>query len=152
MPSTSSSEPSDAAGSLLSTYTAVLLGNTATPLWNHTRRALPVFFAASSAASLGSLLELLGTPRRRYSMIAKTAELVSGAAVASIGGPVLRDHVQWRRARWLGLASFAATALGRPRLAGALGTAAAVIGRFAIVDAGRASASDPRQTFEPQRR
>lgn len=139
------------AGSMLSTYTGVLLGNTATPLWHQTRRALPVLFAASSAASLASLLELVGTPRRRYSMLAKTAEIASAAAVEHIGGPVLRDNKLWRRSKWLGIASLAATALHRPRLAGVLGTVAAVMARFAIVDAGKASANDPRQTFEPQR-
>jgi hypothetical protein len=35
---------------------------------------------------------------------------------------------------------------------GAPGTASAVLARFAIVEAGRASAADPRATFEPQRR
>lgn len=139
-------------GSMLSTYTGVLLGNTATPLWNRTRRVLPVLFAASSATSLASLLELIGTPRRRYSMLAKTAEVIAGAAVEHIGGPVLRDNRLWRRSKWLGLASLAATALGRPRLAGVLGTVSSVMARFAIVDAGKASANDPRQTFEPQRR
>jgi len=37
------------------------------------------------------------------------------------------------------------------RRLGALGTAAALLGRFAIIEAGRASASDPRATFGPQR-
>jgi hypothetical protein len=58
----------------------------------------------------------------------------------------------WRGARWLGIASLAATVLRQPRVAGLLGTAANVLGRFAIVEAGRASATDPRATFEPQRR
>jgi hypothetical protein len=144
------------AGSMLSTYTGVLLGNTTVPLWNATRRRLPLWFAASSAASLASLLEVLGMPRRRYSLVAKTAEIAGMAAVehgadsAGVGQP-LRDSKLWRAAKWLGIASLAATALRRDRLAGVLGTASALAGRFAIVEAGRASAADPRATFEPQR-
>jgi hypothetical protein len=145
------------AGSMLSTYTGVLLGNTTVPVWHATRRRLPLWFAASSAASLASLLELFGTPRRRYSLAAKTAEVigmqaVERAAVAARVARPLHESRLWRTAKWLGVASLAATVLDRPRLAGVLGTVAALAGRFAIVEAGRASAADPRATFEPQRR
>jgi hypothetical protein len=137
-------------GAMLSTYTGVLLGNTATPVWQRSRRVLPPFFATTSAASLASLLEVRGTPRRRYSLIAKTAEIVGGSALERVAGPVLRDNKLWRRSRWLGLASLAATLFKRPRLAGVLGTASALMGRFAILEAGRASANDPYETFEAQ--
>jgi hypothetical protein len=145
------------AGSMLSTYTGVLLGNTTIPVWRATRRRLPLWFAASSAASLASLLELFGTPRRRYSLAAKTAEVIGMRAVeraadaARVGRP-LHDSTLWRTAKWLGIASLVASALRRDRLAGVLGTVSALAGRFAIVEAGRASAADPRATFEPQRR
>jgi hypothetical protein len=144
-------------GSMLSTYTGVLLGNTTVPVWHATRRRIPLWFAASSAASLASLLEVIGTPLRRYSLAAKTAEIVGmgmverAATTAGVARP-LRESGLWRAAKWLGLASLAATALRRDRLAGVLGTASALAGRFAIVEAGRASAADPRATFEPQRR
>jgi hypothetical protein len=157
------SATSSIAGAMLATYTAVLLGNTAIPIWDATRRRLPLWFAATSAASLASLLELFGwAPRggRGYSLVAKAGELASAHAVeraaeaAGVARP-LREGCSgrmWRGARWLGIASFAATVLDRPRLAGALGTAAAVLARFAIVEAGRSSAADPRATFVPQRR
>ena len=144
------------AGSMLSTYTGVLLGNTTVPVWHATRRRLPLWFAASSAASLASLLELLGTPLRRYALAAKTAEVIGmrgverAADAARVARP-LRESKLWRTAKWLGVASLAATLLKRDRLAGVLGTASALAGRFAIVEAGRASAADPRATFEPQR-
>jgi hypothetical protein len=64
----------------------------------------------------------------------------------------LHESKLWRAAKWLGVASLAATVLRRDRLAGVLGTVSALAGRFAIVEAGRASAADPRATFEPQRR
>jgi hypothetical protein len=146
-------------GAMLSTYTGVLIGNTAIPIWDATRTRLPVHFAASSASSLASLLELIGDGRRGYSIGAKLAELATGSAVERAARAVgleapLRDGRSgrlWRGAKWLGAASLAATVLNRPRLAGLLGTASALLGRFAIVDAGKASAADPRTSFEPQR-
>lgn len=160
------------AGTGLSTYTGVLLGNTSTPVWKAARRALPPWFAALSAASLGSLLEL--DPRlapresrvvRVYGAIARAAALAGAHRVAraadrtGVARPLHegRSGAMWRASRWLGVASLAATLWpggGRNRalVAGALGTASAVLARFAIVEAGRASAADPRATFEPQRR
>jgi formate-dependent nitrite reductase membrane component NrfD len=156
------------AGSGLSTYTGVLLGNTSVPLWNVTRRRLPPWFAAASAASLGSLLELLGVESREvriYSAIGKAAHLAGARLVeraaesAGVGAPLHegRSGTLWKAATWLGAASLVATLWpsgGRTRaaIAGGLGTAAAVLARFAITEAGHASAADPRATFEPQRR
>jgi hypothetical protein len=53
-----------------------------------------------------------------------------------------------RRAFWRRWARGAAAPAA---IAGVLGTAAAVLSRFAIVDAGCHSAADPRATFAPQR-
>jgi formate-dependent nitrite reductase membrane component NrfD len=155
-----------ATGAMLSTYTGVLLGNTAIPIWNASRRRVPLWFAASSAASLGAALEVLAPDlaiTRRYATVAKAAQIATAAGVAraartaGVAAPLRtgRSGALWRGAFWLGVASLAATLLpGRSRsiLAGSLGTAAAILGRFAITDAGHASAADPRATFEPQRR
>ncbi|MGE5184932.1 MAG: hypothetical protein ACM31C_22845 [Acidobacteriota bacterium] len=121
-----------ASGALLATYTGVLVGNTAVPVWKSTRRALPLWFAAASAAGLASLVELIGPPRRACSLAAKTADVIGMRAVeraADRAGPGEAPHGsgKWR-------------------------AAAAVLARFAIVDAGRTSAGDPRATFELQRR
>jgi polysulfide reductase-like protein len=150
------------AGAMLSTYTAVLLGNTAIPIWEATRRRMPLWFAAGSAASLASLVELIGGggPPRGYRIAAKAAELIgarsveAAAAAAGVDRPLRegRSGRIWRGATWLGAGSLIATLARRPRLAGVLGTAAALLARFAIVEAGRASAADPRATFQPQRR
>ena len=151
-------------GAMLSTYTGVLIGNTAVPVWQATRRRLPAWFAATSAAGLASLLEVIGPERpalRVYSAIAKAADLVGAQSVeraahaAGVGAPLHegRSGRLWKASKWLGAASLVATLLpGRRRLAGVLGTASSVLARFAIVEAGRASAADPRATFEPQRR
>lgn len=156
------------AGSLLSTYTGVLVGNTAVPIWKVTRRRLPLWFAATSAAALGSLLQLSGGATRAtrvYTAAAKVAELVGAHAIeraareVAIDAPLREGHAGrlWRSSRWLGVASLVTTLLpwgGRTRdvIAGALGTASSVLARFAIHEAGKASAADPRATFDPQRR
>src|SRR5207245_946794 len=46
------------AGVPLSGYTAVLLSNTAVPLWQQTRKALPPLFVASAMSAAASLLQL----------------------------------------------------------------------------------------------
>ena len=157
------------AGASLTTYTGVLVGNTAVPVWKATRVALPVLFAASAGASAASLLELIGgsTRRerrvvRRFALATKAAALVSTLAVdraAGSGnvGAALREGKAgslWRGARLLKLASFIASAIPTrgtllPQLAGALGTAAGLAMRFAVIEAGRASAAEPRATLEP---
>lgn len=157
------------AGAALTTYTGVLVGNTAVPVWKATRVALPVLFAASAGASAASLLELAGATTRReravvrrFALATKAASLISTVAVERAAGPgnvgaALREGkagALWRGARLLKLASFVASAIptrGRllPQLAGALGTAAGIAMRFAVVEAGRASAAEPRATLEP---
>lgn len=164
---------SGVAGTLLSTYTGVLIGNTAVPVWHATRNRLPPWFAASSAAALGSLLALAAPSSaddrearviRTYTAAAQLAELAGARAVVAaaersgVAGPFHHGRAArlWRASRWLGAAGLAATLWpggGRTRavIAGVLGTAAALLSRFAIVDAGRHSAADPRATFGPQR-
>jgi formate-dependent nitrite reductase membrane component NrfD len=159
------------AGTLLSTYTGVLIGNTALPVWHATRYRLPPWFAASSSAALGSLLALAAPAddretrvTRTYTAAAQLAELAGARAVvavaerAGVAGPFHHGRAArlWRASRWLGAAGLVATLWpggGRTRaaIAGVLGTAAAVLSRFAIVDAGRHSAADPRATFAVQR-
>ena len=51
---------SAATGLVMSTYTGVLLGATAIPVWSSNAAVLPVLFGASSLGSAVSMLELLG--------------------------------------------------------------------------------------------
>lgn len=157
----------------LSGYTAVLLTNTAVPAWMHARGAMPALFVASGVASASALLELMpGSARER--------RVVHAFAIAGKAGEVLamrrvrkaldaQPHVGrslrsgragklWKTARVLSLAGLAATLVaggkrgGRARIAaGLLGTAGALALRFAIIEAGKQSALDPRATFAPQR-
>ncbi len=154
----------------LCTYTGVLVANTAVPVWQGTRRALPVLFAASGAAGAASLLELWppGGPGdrvvHRFGTLGKALELAltfvverEAAAVPEVARPFRRgaSGALWRACQALSAASLACSLLGRRassrRATGILGTLGAVALRFAIVQAGRASARDPRATHAQQR-
>ncbi len=157
-------------GAMLTTYTGVLVGNTAVPVWKAIRTTLPIMFAAAAGSSVASWLELIGASSareavlvRRFSIATKVATLASGAAVdlaagSGIVGAPLRTGTSgnlWQGARVLQIASLVATAIpGRRamRIAGLLGTIAGVAARFAVIAAGRASAAEPRATLTPDAR
>jgi formate-dependent nitrite reductase membrane component NrfD len=153
-------------------YTAVLLACTAVPLWQGGRRTMPFLFTGSALASLGALLELWAPRKpaerrvvRRIALVGKAWELVAMMAFAREVGAVPevarplregRSGALWRAAAALGGAGLLVSALPfhsrrKDRLAGALGTAAALALRFAVFEAGKASARDPRATFASQR-
>ena len=74
-------------GMPLATYTAVLLSNSAVPIWLATRKSLPLLFGASSAASLASVFEFMPLRERerkivhRFATAGRVAELVAAEAV-----------------------------------------------------------------------
>jgi formate-dependent nitrite reductase membrane component NrfD len=157
----------------LSGYTAVLLGNTAVPVWQATRRSLPHLFIGTSVSGLAALFGLLPlalTPREekiveRFGIAGKVVDLTAMAVVEREAGRVetvgrpLREGLPgalWNAARALTAASLALSLLpGRSRAkrvaGGLLGTAGAFALRFAVFHAGRASARDPRASFHGQR-
>src|SRR5690349_16774311 len=73
----------------LATYTAVLLGNTAIPLWSESRRVLPFLFGSSAVASLASVFDLMDLTERerrimfRFGTVGRVAELAAAAAMES---------------------------------------------------------------------
>jgi formate-dependent nitrite reductase membrane component NrfD len=155
----------------LAGYTAVLLSNTAVPVWQATRRSLPLLFVSSAVASAASLLELTDLTEReerivhRYGVAGRVGELAAATAVQRdadvverVGKP-FREGLSgalWRTSKALTGASLALSLLpGKApwkRRAGALlGTAGAIMLRFAVFHAGKASTKDPRATFEQQR-
>ena len=154
-------------GMPLATYTAVLLGNSAVPLWLATRTTLPLLFGASSAASLASVLELMPLHEReraivrRFAVVARVAELAAGQAVereacanSQVGLP-LRQGVSgalWKAAKLLTVASLVLTLMPgrRRRAAGICGVLGGLALRFAVFHGGKASALDPRATFVQQ--
>jgi hypothetical protein len=154
-------------GPALSTYTAVLLADTAVPVWHEARRELPFVFAASSLASAGAAAAVLTPPT--HAAMART--LATGSALGELGlvrvmkwrlgelGQVYREgtpHLAGRTAATLNAAGAAALAVaGRRRPLAMLGglsiLAGAALQRWAVFTAGTASASDPKYTVAPQR-
>jgi len=160
-------------GMPLAGYTAVLLGNTAVPVWSTTRRSLPPLFIGSAVSGLASLFGLLPVDleRReeriveRFGAIGKVADLAAMAVVEHEAervepvGRALKEGLPgalWNAAKGLTGASLALFLLpggGRARrlAGGLLGTAGALALRFAVFHAGKASARDPQATFRRQR-
>ncbi|MBA3551448.1 MAG: polysulfide reductase NrfD [Actinobacteria bacterium] len=152
-------------------YTGVLLSNTAVPVWQESRRALPPLFVASAVSSAASLLALMSlAPEehlvvRRFGVLGNLAELGAAAAFESqasrverVGRP-LREGLSgslWTWAKAMTATSLCVSILpaGGRRLrllSGLLGTAGGILLRFAVVSAGKASTRDPRATFHMQR-
>lgn len=158
-------------GSLMTGYTAVLLSNTAVPIWQRTRRSLPPLFVASAISSAASMLEFLhlsdaeATVVQRYAVLGRSAEIAASLAferqadeVVEVGRPLRsgRAGSLWRAAKILTIAGLVASIMPKRSratraVAGVLGTAGAVALRFAVAEAGKQSAADPQATFAAQR-
>lgn len=151
----------------MTTYTAVLLADTAVPGWHEVHRELPFVFAGSAVSSAGGLA-LLTTPpaqagpARRMAVAGSALELAAEQRMEKAAGMVGevyrtgRPGRVLRAARALTVAGAAAAAVsGRHRAIGAVAglclTAAGAATRWGIFDAGRESARDPRYTVVPQR-
>jgi hypothetical protein len=155
----------------VSGYTAVLLSDTAVPLWGATRTSLPALFVASSMSSAVSLLEFMELSEtedvivRRLDLAAGAAELAAAALVQKQASEVpevgrsLEEGVGatlWKVSTMLAAASLALTLLPGEsrtrRVIGALvGTAGGIALRFSVFHAGKSSALDPNATFAQQR-
>lgn len=155
----------------LATYTGVLIANTAVPVWQESRRVLPVLFGSSAIASVGSLFELCeqSAPERRvtktFGAAGQALELVAGlvmekqaSTVTRVGRPLRRglSGAMWRTAELLTAGSLILSlqrnkSRGQRVTAGLLGTAGSLLLRFAVEHAGVASARDARASFHQQR-
>jgi len=152
----------------VASYTAVLLSDTATPSWHEAYRELPFVFVGSASAASGGL-GMIGSPVRETGPALRLA----------MGGALLELAAEHRMERSMGLAAEplhqgragtlmkasraltvvgavgAALLGGRSRVAAVLSGAALIAGsactRFAVFEAGQASARDPRYTVVPQR-
>ncbi len=157
-------------GAALATYTGVLVSNTAVPLWQAARRWMPVLFAASGAATAGSVIDVFipEASCRTTSIFATTgrvAELIAtkqvehaAFVVPQVGKPLRggASGVIWKTAKVLTAASLAVSLLpgrsgNRMKVAGLLGMAGSLLLRFAVHYAGDASALDARASFHQQR-
>jgi hypothetical protein len=154
-------------GPAVTTYTAVLLCDTAVPAWHAAHREMPYVFAGSAASAAGGF-GLLAAPQReqeparRLAIAGSVAELAARQLLERRLGDVAEPYRQGRSGRVLKAAEIltvagaAGAALSRrsrigSALSGAALLAASALTRYGIFEAGRASARDPKYTVVPQR-
>lgn len=157
---------------MMTTYTAVLISDTAVPVWHEARRHLPWLFAGGAVASAGAASVLLvperdGVAARRLAIAGGVGEIILSQVMehrlGDLAGPYhQRPAGTWSRAATtlttVGTGLLAAgSRLGRLRraatAAGALATlAGAFAERWAVLRAGEESAENPAYTVDPQRR
>ncbi len=160
-----------AIGLPLSGYTAVLLAGTAVPVWRASRRSMPLLFVASATGAACSLLEMGDfnerelTAVRRLGTVAQLSELALAKAVEKESGRVEgvgRPYEEgpsgtlWKASTACTVASLAVdTFTGKSRsgriAAAVVGTIGSIALRYSVWLAGRASARDPRATFDSQK-
>ncbi len=158
-------------GAGLATYTGVLVANTAVPLWQASRKVLPILFGASAMSSVGTLFELTleNAEERRltkvFGTVGQMAELAAeilmerqASVVPRVARPLRRGlgGFLWRSAMLLTGASLLFglmphRARKRRIVSGLMGTLGSVLMRFSIERVGTASARDPRASFHQQR-
>jgi DMSO reductase anchor subunit len=155
-----------ALGPAVSTYTSVLIADTAVPAWHEAHRELPFVFAGSAmAAAAGTALVFAPVGETRpvgpVALAGAALELAAMEALQRRLGLVAEPYSQGRAgrllrtARSLTLAGAAVAAGARNNRAGAALAGVCLLGgslalRFAIFDAGVASAADPKYTVVPQ--
>src|SRR3954447_10510513 len=154
-------------GGPMTTYTAVLLANTAVPSWHAAGEQLPFVFAGSGMAAGGGVTMALSPvaeagPARKMAVAGAAVELAAMHQVEHGHGIVSEPYHQGRPGLLLKLAkactvSGAALTLltGRKRagavLSGALLAAGSALTRCGVFEAGMASAKDPKYTVVPQK-
>jgi Polysulfide reductase len=151
----------------LTTYTGVLIADTAVPVWHEARKELPFVFGAGAGASAGAAAALFTRPRKA----GPARRLAVGSALVETGltevmekrlGFVGEVYEQGEAGRYgklakgLTLAGAAVLGLtGRTRVGAVAGSSLILAGtaamRWSVFKAGFQSARDPRYTVEPQR-
>jgi hypothetical protein len=156
-------------GSLVATYTAALISDTAVPAWHDGHREMPFLFAGSAAMAAGGF-GLVAAPRAenspawRMALIGGLTELVCVQLLERRLGPVVGETMEdgeagQRIGRATALAAggvLVAGLWGRHNRVAAAASGAALVAasaftRFGIFAAGMQSARDPRFTVAPQR-
>lgn len=154
-------------GLILASYTSVLLGVTAIPVWSENRRLVPAVFLAGGLGSASAILELLRflIPATQFiGIVASTVETVIAIRIEARGRYVdrpLREGVVGWLVRSGGILAGPVSLSLRifwPHspvvrdLAALSFIAGALISRYAWIAAGRVSSRDPEAVFEIQRR
>jgi polysulfide reductase-like protein len=152
----------------LTTYTAVLVADTAVPVWHEAGAELPLVFAGSGTASAGAAACLLtpveaAGPARRLAIGGVLVELAAAQAMERRLGELSKPYTTGTAGRFARAAkvtsALGAAVLGlagrRRKGAAAVGALLLLAGsacqRQAVVAAGRQSARDPRFVVGPQR-
>jgi len=158
-----------ALGTVLATYTALLVSDTAVPAWHEARIELPFIFAGGAMASAGAAAAIVtpvaqAEPARRLTVLGAVLELGAAQVMERRLGELAEPYEQGTVAKlkWaaLGLTAGGATCVAlagrRSRAAAVLGGALTLAGaaceRWTIFKAGFVSARDPKYTVKPQRR
>jgi formate-dependent nitrite reductase membrane component NrfD len=147
-------------GTAVTTYTAVLISDTAVPAWHEGRRELPFVFAGSAAASAGAAAAMLtpaseAAPARRLAVggafVSRVAldlmERRGGSAMAPYAAGAARRYKLWATtltAAGALLITFGSRARRVSVAGGALLLAGGLCERFAIFHAGVQSARATR--------
>jgi hypothetical protein len=165
-----------ALGPALASYTAVLLADTAIPAWHEARGELPVLFVGSAAAAGSGAALIIGSvsadgmrengPAVRLGAVGAAVELVAGRVLEErldrLPGAIADVYRDGKAGRW-NQAAHALTAVGgigavlarRSRVGSAIAgialTAGSLATRFAVFEAGMASAANPQHVIAPQR-
>jgi formate-dependent nitrite reductase membrane component NrfD len=153
-------------GLILASYTSVLLGVTAIPVWSENRKLVPVVFLAGGLGSAGAVLELLGflVPVTQFIGIVASAVEMFVAIIIELRGRYVDRPLREGAVGWL---TRAGTALAGPvslllrifsghtsvarYLAAVCFVIGALISRYAWIGAGRVSSRDPQALFRIQR-
>jgi hypothetical protein len=155
-------------GPAVSTYTAVLVADTAVPAWHDAYPEMPFVFAGSSATAAAGLGMLAAPvrqtrPARVMGVFGAALELAASQRLERRLGMVAEPYrtgkagALMRVAQGLTVAGVLGGALlgGRSRVVAAVSGAALLASsactRFAIFQAGMASAKDPKYPVGPQR-
>ncbi|HLE83012.1 MAG TPA: NrfD/PsrC family molybdoenzyme membrane anchor subunit [Thermoanaerobaculia bacterium] len=144
---------SAATGTVMASYTGVLVGATVIPVWNRSVRVLPIHFAASGLASAVALLELLGHRHRALNFLgiaAAAVETAVGAVHETDPDPVYEPLKRGRSGAIVrtggvlsGPVPLVLRLLGARRAAAVSALAGSLLTRFGWVEAGKVSADDP---------
>lgn len=158
-------------GAGLATYTGVLVSSTAVPIWQQSRKIMPILFGSSAMASVGALFNVFANNKEEraltgtFGTVGQLAELGASyvmeqqaSEVDRVGLPFRQgvSGAMWKTAAVLTAGSVVLNLLpGKSKTkriaAGVMGTFGSMLMRFSIEQLGKASARDARASFHQQR-
>jgi formate-dependent nitrite reductase membrane component NrfD len=155
------------AGGPMTTYTAVLLSNTAVPAWHEAHEAMPILFAGSAMAAGGGITMALSPvaesgPAQRVALVGAAVELAAAQKVEHGHGIVDEPYHEGRPGALLkaakactlggaGVGLLARRSRAAAVVSGALLAVGSALTRFGVFEAGVASSNDPKYVVVPQR-